>query len=502
MAATDDAQQTRFRVDLTGPQGRVVSSQRTDSEEEAVRAFATLAKTDFGKDLGRGANVALVDSERRLDAAKVAEGNGVYNLRFLREEGRAAYEAVQPSPPGIRYPVDLPDKRLEPTFERPRELPEVSTTAGSSDRTDPDRLASDRSMGSSIRRNEMEAHRAQPDDNAGTASLRKRILDGLTTWKPEPGTRRANDYIQQRDGTPSRRSSEPLSIGGNLEFARAVLSSASEAELMAFVTARKYSPEAAQQALGAAQKRIEAEFETPSGVQRRALPPVEDRFNVVNGAGVRTYQFRDQPEEVAFTERWLSMATGLDSAAVVKAMVDRAEERGWTGMRLAGSEKFKRQAWIAADARGLKAVGYEPTQGDLAASRQEAIRLTKEQPDRTLQQEAGAGGTMTRQGARTQADPPARGQEDGRESARQPVRGTPSREYAPVMGELERAMNLKGVPEAQRASARNAVQKALDGLAQKDKTVKVKLYDPAASREAPRAVTRRQPQRAEPDRAR
>ena len=85
---------------------------------------------------------------------------------------------------------------------------------------------------------------------------------------------------------------------------------------------------------------------------------------MVHGARIRTYQFRDQPEKVAFTERWLSMETALNSAAVIKAMIDRAQHRGCTAMRLADSEDFKRQAWIATETRGIKAVGHEPTQND------------------------------------------------------------------------------------------------------------------------------------------
>ena len=85
---------------------------------------------------------------------------------------------------------------------------------------------------------------------------------------------------------------------------------------------------------------------------------------MIHGAGIQTHRLRDQPEKVAFTERWLSMEMALNSAAVVKAMVDRAQHRSSTAMRLADSEDFKRQAWIAAETRGIKTVGHEPTQND------------------------------------------------------------------------------------------------------------------------------------------
>lgn len=485
MAIPDDQPQTRFRVDLTAPQGRVVSTHRTDSEAEAVQAFAKIARTDFGKDLGRGANAALVDREQRLDASKVAEGHGVYGMRFLREEGRAAYEAIQPSPPGIRYPVDLPEPARGARPDRaPGEPSHFLRSEGSPDRTD---NGGQHRPGTPVAmQNEMTAHRAQPDDDARTAALRNHVLDSLMPGgKGESQPRRAGSDVEL----------------ANDRSARDVLGRANATELLAYAAARERSPEAEQQVLGDARKRIEADLEAPSGAQRRLLPPVEDRFNVVQGAGSRTYQFRDQPGKVAFTERWLSMATALDSAAVVKAMVDRAEERGWTGMRLDGSEEFKRQAWIAAEARGIKAVGYEPTQSDRTASNQERLRLAKEQPARAAQ-ETSAGGTMTREGARAASGPLAR-YEELPESAGQPLRRTLDRGYAPVMGELERAMALKGVPEAKRASARIAVQRELDAFARQDKAAKVKLYDLGASRKAPRAAPGHQLQKAaEPDRAR
>ncbi|MEO8923165.1 MAG: LPD7 domain-containing protein, partial [Caldimonas sp.] len=120
----------------------------------------------------------------------------------------------------------------------------------------------------------------------------------------------------------------------------------------------------------------------------RSEPPLEDRFNVVSRFGRgRDYHFRDQPGKVAFKERWLSMQTSVDTPAVVKAMLDRAQERGWETIRIKGSEEFQRQAWIAATARGIKAVGYEPTQGDRAAVNDERARLNRDEvksPTQTL----------------------------------------------------------------------------------------------------------------------
>ena len=110
--------------------------------------------------------------------------------------------------------------------------------------------------------------------------------------------------------------------------------------------------------------------------KRRAIPPLEDRFNVKRiGLVEKEYHFRDQAGKVAFTDKLLSISTGSESPAAIKAMVDRAAERGWETVRLNGSPEFVRQGWIAATAQGLKAVGHKATVGDREAAAKERSRL-------------------------------------------------------------------------------------------------------------------------------
>ncbi len=110
--------------------------------------------------------------------------------------------------------------------------------------------------------------------------------------------------------------------------------------------------------------------------KRRAIPPLEDRFNVKRiGLVEKEYHFRDQAGKVAFTDKLLSISTSSESPAAIKAMVDRAAERGWETVRLIGSPEFARQGWIAATARGLKAVGHTVTAGDREAAAKERTRL-------------------------------------------------------------------------------------------------------------------------------
>ena len=120
--------------------------------------------------------------------------------------------------------------------------------------------------------------------------------------------------------------------------------------------------------------------------KRRAIPPLEDRFNVKRiGLIEKEYHFRDQAGKVAFTDKFMSISTGSESPAAIKAMVDRAAERGWETVRLTGSPEFVRQGWIAATAQGLKAIGHTATVGDREAATKERARLQVNQDATALQ---------------------------------------------------------------------------------------------------------------------
>lgn len=132
----------------------------------------------------------------------------------------------------------------------------------------------------------------------------------------------------------------------------------------------------------------------PAG-KRRATPPLEDRFNVARiGLVEKEYYFRDQAGKVAFTDKFMSISTGSESAAAIKAMVDRAAERGWETVRLSGSPEFVRQVWIAATAQGMKAVGHTVTAGDREASAKERARLQVGHDGQALQRPGEAVGRV------------------------------------------------------------------------------------------------------------
>ncbi|MEO8924205.1 MAG: LPD7 domain-containing protein, partial [Caldimonas sp.] len=194
------------------------------------------------------------------------------------------------------------------------------------------------------------------------------------------------------------------------------------------------------------------ETEPDTTVRQRIESPLEDRFNVVSRFGRgRDYHFRDQPGKIAFKERWLSMQTSSDAPAVIKAMIDRAQERGWEAIRVKGSEEFQRQVWIAATARGLKAVGYEPTQGDRTAVNEERVRLKRAEvksPTETMPP-----GPTPRPGTwRDQA--PERPAAEPSVARRSPETANPQQPHAqtaekPIAGPLRSFLTERGVAAAE-----------------------------------------------------
>lgn len=252
------------------------------------------------------------------------------------------------------------------------------------------------------------------------------------------------------------------------------------------------------------------QLQAEPSVARRSEPPLEERFNIVKSfLRGRDYEFRDQPGKVAFSERALSMTSTVDTPAVVKAMFDRAQERGWTEVRVKGSEEFQRQAWIAATARGIKAVGYEPTNGDRVAAVQEHTRLGKARGEPSVQSDRTVGRehqpaqdkSVSNQDIRVDRTSAVPATERPPQAATRSEH--PNSRDAAIFQALESAFQIKNVPQELRADVRAQVRKELDVRLAIGQPAKVAIYDPAApSREPQRTIQTPQRQRTEQERSR
>lgn len=87
-------------------------------------------------------------------------------------------------------------------------------------------------------------------------------------------------------------------------------------------------------------------------------------------AGDRFYH-RQEPERLAFTDRGEAFRAEDASASVATALVEIAESRGWSAIRVKGSKEFRRLVWTTAMKRGLSVEGYSPSAGERAMLEQE-----------------------------------------------------------------------------------------------------------------------------------
>jgi len=88
-------------------------------------------------------------------------------------------------------------------------------------------------------------------------------------------------------------------------------------------------------------------------------------------AGDRFY-YRQNPDHLAFTTRGETFRANDPSVSVATAMVELAQSRGWSALRVQGSKEFRRLVWAAAAQRGLAVEGYSPGPGERAMVEQES----------------------------------------------------------------------------------------------------------------------------------
>lgn len=106
--------------------------------------------------------------------------------------------------------------------------------------------------------------------------------------------------------------------------------------------------------------------EEPTLNQRRdAAESLRKRFLEASGQ----FYYRTAPGEptkVAFTDHGKRLITEHDDPSVIHGMVLRAQEKGWTVVRVNGTDEFKTEAWAQATIAGLEVEGYTPRGIDLA----------------------------------------------------------------------------------------------------------------------------------------
>ena len=77
-----------------------------------------------------------------------------------------------------------------------------------------------------------------------------------------------------------------------------------------------------------------------------------------------SYYFPDGAR--AFTDRGTRLTTGSENTEVIRSLVQIAEARGWGEITVRGTERFRKEAWAAAQMAGIQVRGYRPTEFEQA----------------------------------------------------------------------------------------------------------------------------------------
>lgn len=177
--------------------------------------------------------------------------------------------------------------------------------------------------------------------------------------------------------------------------------------------------------------------------------------------GKTEYRFRGDSSRVAFTESTFKLATDTNSPSVARSMVDVAQARNWSALRVSGHEDFKRLVWLEASVRGVKAIGYEPKPADL-----EVLRREKDARQVNRIENAAAGTTPA-------AAEKASGRGGGRKA---------------VLAAIDAVLVAKGIAAQKR---QDILAAATEKLAQRERLGRapvVKLYDRTAPTQRPFAT--------------
>lgn len=86
----------------------------------------------------------------------------------------------------------------------------------------------------------------------------------------------------------------------------------------------------------------------------------DNRFSITEKDTKTLYAYSNDPDKVAFTEKYDKLIANDNNPALIKSMMEVAENKGWESVTVTGEKEFKREAWLEAKTRGLNIKGYEP----------------------------------------------------------------------------------------------------------------------------------------------
>lgn len=108
-------------------------------------------------------------------------------------------------------------------------------------------------------------------------------------------------------------------------------------------------------------------------------PDLKRRFYLAESDDVTRVYIDSKGKEELFHANAHVLKAKIFREEAVGLMLDTAAHRGWTSVALKGTKDFRREAWIEANARGINATGYQPSELDWQeVAKREARFLTNE----------------------------------------------------------------------------------------------------------------------------
>lgn len=103
----------------------------------------------------------------------------------------------------------------------------------------------------------------------------------------------------------------------------------------------------------------------PDNIKNNYVAIVKNRF--MGDEKINYYDKDDKSQmNIAFEDRKDSLNTSRQDEKTINAMLDLAESKNWSSIKLKGTEEFKQKAWLEASLRGIEVKGYKPSERDLA----------------------------------------------------------------------------------------------------------------------------------------
>lgn len=116
-------------------------------------------------------------------------------------------------------------------------------------------------------------------------------------------------------------------------------------------------------------------FEPAAGDTKTLVPEAVQKKFIQDG---NKFYFKGSPDKLAFRDTGTSLKTKIDGEAVVDSMITIAKNRGWSEIKVTGTESFKKDVWQEATKQGIAVRGYTPSKTEVAAMERQGFDIPKQ----------------------------------------------------------------------------------------------------------------------------